>query len=191
MPFLDPPPFAAWQHVDARRGFEVAFFRDGGARIDGCTTAVEADEPWIIRYTIELDAHWRTRHARIVGRSRDGTHECELATDGAGAWLVDGVAAPHLDGCLDVDLESSALTNLFPIRRLALAVGSDAEAPAAYVRATDLRIERLEQHYARLPDEGDTLRFDYAAPAFDTRVVIRSDAHGLALDYPGIAKRSA
>ncbi len=31
---------------------------------------------------------------------------------------VDGEPAPHLDGVLDVDLESSALTNAFPVHRL-------------------------------------------------------------------------
>jgi uncharacterized protein len=38
---------------------------------------------------------------------------------------------------------------LFPARRLELAVGRHADAPAAYVRAEDLRVERLEQRYLR------------------------------------------
>ncbi|MGH3311982.1 MAG: hypothetical protein ACRDP3_15580 [Streptomyces sp.] len=43
MDFRDPPRTAAWQHVEARSGFEVVYFHsvDDGWRIDGCTTAVE------------------------------------------------------------------------------------------------------------------------------------------------------
>jgi hypothetical protein len=40
-----------------------------------------------------------------------------------------------LDGCLDADLESSAMTNAMPVRRLGLAVAARAAAPAAYFRA--------------------------------------------------------
>jgi hypothetical protein len=36
-----------------------------------------------------------------------------LRADGDGSWVVDGRPAPQLDGCLDVDLESSSMTNAF------------------------------------------------------------------------------
>jgi hypothetical protein len=189
--FADVPAWAAWQHHTARHGFEVAFFAAdaGGVRIEGCTSGVEEGEPWWVEYAIDLDAAWHTRRARVVGRSRSGARERRLTTDGTGRWLVDGVAAPHLDGCFDVDLESSALTNQFPMRRLALAHGESASAPAAYVRAVDLRVERLEQQYRRLDDEDGRARFDYEAPVFSTKCVIVYDAHGLAIEYPGIGTR--
>src|SRR3954453_15836540 len=44
-----------------------------------------------------------------------------------------GRAPPPLDACLDVDLESSAMTNALPVHRLNLATGERAQAPAAYV----------------------------------------------------------
>ncbi len=53
-------------------------------------------------------------------------------------WRIDGRPSPHLDGCRDVDLESSALTNALPVHGLGLHVGQGAEAPAACVRALDL-----------------------------------------------------
>jgi hypothetical protein len=74
-----------------------------------------------------------------------------LEGDGAGHWLVDGEVAPYLDGCLDMDLESPALTNALPVHRLALPVGGRATAPATYVHALDLAVERLEQAYTRIP----------------------------------------
>lgn len=46
---------------------------------------------------------------------------------------------------LDVDLESSALTNALPVHRMGLGIEPAADAPAAYVRALDLSVDRLEQ----------------------------------------------
>jgi hypothetical protein len=114
---------------------------------------------------------------------------------------VNGVAAPQLTGCLDVDLESSAFTNALPVHRLALSVGQEADAPAAWVRAADLSVERLEQRYAREANEGDRQRYHYTSPAFEglgprvsgelfeTELVY--DQAGLVIDYPGITVRAA
>ncbi len=112
----------------------------------------------------------------------------QLEVDSSAHWLVDGVAAPLLDGCLDVDLESSACTNTLPVHRLQLSIGASADAPAAYVRALDLRVERLEQSYARI-DDGAEQRYDYESPAYDFACRLTFDASGLATDYPGIAVR--
>jgi hypothetical protein len=193
MEFSAPPPMAAWRHRYARDGFEVVFLvaGDDGYRLEGHTAAVEDGLAWAVRYLITLDAGWRTRHARVWGRSEAGVHELTLEADGSGGWLVDGAAAPRLDGCLDVDLESSACTNTLPVHRLGLEVGEAADAPAAYVRALDLRAERLEQRYLRVEDDGKRLSYDYAAPAFDYQGQLVYDESGLVLDYPGIAVRAA
>ncbi|HLW96227.1 MAG TPA: putative glycolipid-binding domain-containing protein [Solirubrobacteraceae bacterium] len=190
MTFAPPPTAAAWRHTGARSGFEVVFFQllDDGWQAEGWTTAVEHDETWAVAYTIQLDGSWATRSARVLGRSMSGARSTLLETDGNGHWLVDGEAAPHLNGCLDVDLESSAMTNAFPVHRLALATGASASCPAAYVRAADLAVERLEQTYARpLDDAGGW--YEYAAPAFEFTCRLAYDESGLVLRYPGIATR--
>jgi uncharacterized protein len=186
------PSTAAWRHLDARLGFEVLFTRPerGCLRLEGHSTAVE-DEAWAIHYDLTLDDRWVTRSAHVVARSALGVHEVRLEADGTGVWQIDGKAAPWLDGCLDVDLEASACTNALPIHRLGLSVGRRADAPAAYVRAPMLRVERLEQTYARLPDDGESARYEYVAPAFDFSAVLTYDRFGLVLDYPGIAVRVA
>jgi uncharacterized protein len=186
------PATACWQHREARSGFEVACFQAaaGGWRLDGTTTAIEDGQAWIVTYSIGADAAWLTREARVTARTASGLRQTELASDGAGHWLVDGRPAGHLDGCLDIDLESSALTNTLPVHRLELAPGTAARPPAAYVRAPDLGTERLEQVYARLPDEAGRQRYRYAAPAFDFTCTLSYDERGLILDYPGIAVRA-
>jgi hypothetical protein len=187
------PATAAWRQLGARDGFEVLFLgREArGYRFEGHATAVEEGITWSVRYSIAVDAGWETRAAHVAARSAAGEREVRIEANGVGGWRVDGRAAPELDGCLDLDLEASAFTNAFPVRRLRLDVGEDADAPAVYVRAPNLRVARLEQHYARLPDDGANERYDYAAPAFEYRDVIVYDDLGLVLDYPGIAVRVA
>jgi hypothetical protein len=186
------PVTAAWQHRDARLGFEVVYFQPVGRgyHINGCTTAVEDGQTWMVSYAIRLDETWTTRSARIAGRSASGIRHVRLEADGRGQWRVDGKAASHLDGCLDVDLESSAMTNALPVHRLGLRIEAGASAAAAYVRALDLGVGRLEQDYLRCADEGRHRRYDYTAPAFDFACRLVYDESGLVLDYPGIAVRA-
>ena len=181
--------FAAWQHVEARDGFEVVFI--DGLQFEGKTAAVEEGEAWAVAYVIELAADGTTRSARVSGLSTRGRREVVLEADATSRWRVNGGPAPHLDGCLDVDLESSSLTNAFPVARLGLEVGEEAEAPAAYVRALDLTVERLEQHYLRLEDGERGQRYHYTSPAFEFECELAYDGSGLVLDYPGIAVRVA
>lgn len=191
MVFAAPPATAAWRHRGARSGFEVVFFQslDDGWRIHGCTTAVEDGRTWVVDYTITVDATWTTRSVRVTGRAGSGARSTVLEADGAGHWRVDGVAAPHLDGCLDVDLESSAMTNALPVRRLNLSIGGHASAPAAYIRALDLSVERLEQRYVRAADEGSHHSYDYIAPSFEFSGRLVYDESGFVLAYPGLAVR--
>jgi hypothetical protein len=189
--FAPLPPTAAWRHVDGQDGFESVFLRDvaSGHVVDGHTAAIERGAIWAVHYTIEVDEHWVTQHCRVSSWSEHGEREIQLTRDAAGRWRVDGVLAPELDGCLDVDLEASVCTNVLPVRRARLALHRSMEAPAAYVRAPGLEVERLEQSYFRLSSDDDDLLFEYRSPRFDVECELRFGADGLVLDYPGIATR--
>ena len=82
------------------------------------------------------------------------------------------------------------MTNALPVHRLALPTGATAQAPAAYVRALDLSVGRLEQQYTRTSDQHGHQRYDYTAPAFDFSCQLVYDEAGLVLAYPGIAVRT-
>lgn len=185
------PPAAAFRHREARDGFEVVYCEphEDGARVEGHTTAVEEGESWSVRYTIEVDGGSRTRHAAVVVRSRAGERAVRLERAEEARWRVNGHPAPHLDGCLDVDLEASAFTNALPVRRLRLEVGEEADAPAAYVRALDLAVERLAQRYRRLDAGPGVERYWYESPAFGFACELAYDPSGVILDYPGIGRR--
>jgi hypothetical protein len=180
---LEPlPAAAAWQHVGARSGFEVLFSH--GSTLEGHTTAAEGREIWWLHYVIELDDAWQTRRVEVTGRSRAGPRTTVLERLDGDRWTIGDVPAPQLAGCVDVDLESSAVTNTLPIHRLEFPDGEPVSCPAAYVRA-DLTVERLEQTYAARSG----LRFGYTAPAFAFAAELRFDGSGLIIDYPGIATR--
>jgi len=91
MPFSALPVTAAWQHRDARAGFEVAWFRAAGRgyHLSGCTTGAEDGQTWVISYAIELDQTWATRSARITGQSAAGIRHARLQADGHGHWRID------------------------------------------------------------------------------------------------------
>jgi hypothetical protein len=185
------PAAAAWRHVGDRTGVEVAFFSsiDQAWRIEGTCTAVEAGAAWICRYLIEIDSAFRTRRAEVVGQFAQGAIRRVLDAAGDGEWLVDGVPASELSGCLDVDLAASAMTNTFPVHRLDLEDGDERDAPAAYVQMGSLAVSRLPQTYRRLPDGAEGPRFDYSSPIHDFRAFLTFDRSGLILDYPEIATR--
>lgn len=182
--FADLPTFAAWRFVDAVDGFEVLYAAPG--RLRGHTSAVEDGLPYAVRYDIAFDDRWRTREARVWNDTLDGPRETVLRSDGEGRWTVDGERAPQLDGLVDVDIEASAVTNLLPVHRLAMARGEVVTASAAYVQALDLTARRLDQTYC-LREDG---RYDYTSEGGFT-AVLEYDAAGLILDYPGIARRFA
>jgi len=185
------PESAAWRHLGAREGFETTFFaRDGsGVLIEGHTAAVEDGEAWAVRYAVVVDEQWHTRHATIAGQSARGRREVIVESVGAGRWHVDGEHRPELDGCVDVDLESSACTNTLPVHRLRLDAGEHGVSPAVYVRASDLSVMRLDQDYQRRDGDRETERYWYQSATFDYEAELVFDAAGLTVDYPALAQR--
>jgi uncharacterized protein len=58
---------------------------------------------------------------------------------------------------LDVDLEASACTNAVPVKRLCLGI-SEAACTSGLRAAPTFRVDRLEQVYALLPNDGERSR---------------------------------
>jgi uncharacterized protein len=183
--FTALPLSAAWRFVETVNGFEVVYARPNLLR--GHTSAIENGQTYAVRYEIAFDDRWHTREAHVVSDTITGPRATLLKSDGKGHWTVDGKIAPDLDGLIDVDLEASACTNTLPIHRLAMPPGEVTAAPAVYIRAFDLSVQRLDQSYRRLDDH----RYDYTSTGVDFRAVLEYDTAGLILDYPGIAVRFA
>jgi hypothetical protein len=189
---LTPPPTgASWSHVEARAGFEVAFFSDvrDGHRLTGHTTAHESRTLWSVGYDVTVDHSWTTVSVHASTLTATGRTELVLTRSPEGRWTANGERRPDLDGCLDVDFESSAVTNTLPLHRRDFVVGVDVDVPAALVRADDLRVERLEQRYTLVEAAAHGSLFHYESSTFDFSCNLRFDGAGLVVEYPGIAAR--
>ncbi|MEH3054644.1 MAG: putative glycolipid-binding domain-containing protein [Patulibacter minatonensis] len=195
-------PSLAWQHAGAREGFEVATVQPLGGSgteatvVRGTVAAVEAGRAYVLSYLIALDGRARTRRAELRLATPTAALRRSVEADGHGHWLVDGAPAAQLDGLLDLDLETSLLTNAFPVARLALGVGESAVAPAAWLRTDGLRLEPLEQHYERLPGgsgagAGCGERYAYRSPAHGFSCELPFAVDGFVVDYPGLGRRVA
>lgn len=99
-----------------------------------------------------------------------------------GRWALNGTERPQAAGCVDVDLNFTPATNLIAIRRLALQVGDQSEAPAAWLRFPELALERLEQQYHRVALD----RYDYQAPGVGYAATLQVSEIGFVTRYPGL-----
>ena len=145
-----------------------------GARLAGTVLTAEDGTPFEVRYAVDVDRRWATRHADV--RITDGA-SLVLETDGRGHWAAGGRRVLDLDGCRDVDLEISPSTNTLPIRRLRPQVGESAPARAAWVRFPSLTVEPLDQTYERIGESS----WRYRSGDFEAELEV--DADGLVVRY--------
>lgn len=165
--------------------------------------------PYRLDLELTTGADWVTRTLALTATGDGWLTSLVLERDAAGVWAgsrsANGSEPPAVQGSapagsvepadvpahvLDVDVQWSPVTNLMPVRRLGLdRAGSAGTFTMAWVSVPSLAVTLDEQHYTLLGvDEGDVCaRFDNGGGFFTA--VIRCDADGVALDYPGIARR--
>ena len=163
----------------------------GGVRADSLIIAVDdAGRPYRARYRIDCDGDWTVRRARIE-LLEGPPRALDLRADGHGRW-TDGVtgAAMPLDGCMDVDVYPSPLTNTLPIRRLPDPIVSRPVAiEVAWVVLPELTVRVARQEYTLLARGADGARWRFRSLDSDFTVELDVDRDGLVRDYPDIARR--
>lgn len=134
-------------------------------------------------YEIGLDPGWVFRGLRL--EKTDG-EVLLLNADGRGHW-TDGEhrRLPHLDGCLDIDLSGSPLTNTLPIRRASFTPGVPQRFKIAWIPLDTLKPRIDEQTYT-LIDDGQYL-YESSDSAFKAEVSV--DDAGLIVNYPSLFER--
>ena len=93
-----------------------------------------------------------------------------------------GVERPDLQGCDDVDLSFSPVTNLLPIRRLHLNIGERSTVRAAWLDFPACKLAPLEQVYERVGDS--TYRYESAGGTFVA--ILQVNAAGFVTSYSGL-----
>jgi uncharacterized protein len=179
------PPEASvlWRRIDEPGHDACGLWHvANGWRLHGSAVFALHGERCLLEYDAQCDASWRARSASVAGWIGRRHVALEIAADTEGTWYLNSDAQPAVAGCIDVDLNFTPATNLIAIRRLALRVGERADAPAAWLRFPELRLERLEQEYRRIDSE----QYGYAAPDVGYSGVLRVLPVGFVTLYPGL-----
>ncbi len=179
-----------WQSW-AGPGLELARITadSGGVRAESVSIGLDAGSAYTVRYSLRCDAGWRVRtlEAWTLG-VKDAA--LALTCDGTGRWTgPDGRHRPSRDGCFDVDLPSTLLTNTQPNRPLGMVPGWSEEISVLYVTVPALTVSVARQRYTCLTwgPEGGRYRFESIGSDFTAELTV--DGDGLVIEYPRIARR--
>lgn len=177
----------AWRRLDTP-GLELATWRAGadGSTLQGRVLVLESGSHLSVDYRIELDAEWVTRRVDVDLLADSHPAGVRLEHDGEGGWLRDGRPDPGLQGCLDVDLQVTPLTNALPVNRLRIAEGTAADILAAWVHFPGLSVDAAPQRYQRLGST--TYRYSSLDSGFTAQVEVDED--GFPVIYQGIWQRA-
>lgn len=180
-----------WRRLDVP-GHDAATLVEGavGAELRGMAVFGEAGSSTALQYRVHCDARWQTTDALVHGWRDAEAVELRILRDEQSRWSLNGTACPGVAGCLEVDLNFTPATNLFPLRRLALAIGQAAEVRSAWLEWPGGTLSPLVQRYARISDA--MYRYEADVPGGDpfTRL-LRVDPSGWVLEYAGLWQADA
>jgi hypothetical protein len=176
-----------WERLD-ELGWETVSLTQvpTGWEIDGRYVGRHEGHAVAADYKLMLDAHWVT--VRLDAAWGIGPARRAMTLDRLGTrWHVDGTPRPDLDGCIDVDIRWTPLTNSLPIRRLGLPENATRDVDIAWIAEGDLTIHRAPQRYTRTG--ANTWRFESLDTGFLADLQVDDD--GFVIDYPGFFRRLA
>src|SRR5215831_17781007 len=155
--------------------------RQNGWFLQGTAVFHFERQPCRLDYTIQCDHEWRTEEVTVDGWLGNDVVRHEITVDSSRRWHFDGRATSDLEGCVDIDLGFSPLTNTLPIRRLTLEFGASAQVCAAWLPVPGFEVRPLEQVYSLL----DVSRYRYESGGGRFAADLDVDAEGLVIEYPG------
>jgi hypothetical protein len=205
------PISALWRRLDEPHGLVHGAISeleptldhpDGAFLLDGAAIGTDTPDdtgpigeqrtphPWSTRFSVVVDDRWQTRSCFIEVLGGDGLDRVTLTADALGHWTLDGRDWTELEGCRDVDVSISPLTNTLVVLRLGLAVGEERHLDVAWVDVPSLAVARVTQTYRREPDGPRGRQYVYADPTYGS-FVFTVDPLGVVLEYQGLFARVA
>lgn len=168
-----------WRRLD-QPGLELARIEPAPDGLSVTSSVIDGgSEPFSLRYTWSLDPDWRTRSLRIDW-SNEHDRTLTIEREGDADWKIDGEPAPHLSGCIEVDLSATPFCNGLAIRRL----GKSGDLRAAWINAADLSIVSSRQSYEKL--DARNWRYTDMGVARGFEAGLHLDADGLVERYEGL-----
>jgi hypothetical protein len=154
--------------------------RGDGFEISGTALYLDSHQPTSLDYRVSCNSDWSSQSASVKGWVGCEKREFSISRDVAGAWAIDGVEIPGVDGLLDIDLGFTPATNTNAINRLRLGVGDEAETTAVWLDTDDWCFKPLTQVYRRLSET----EFAYCSPSHDYTATLVTDDFGIIRLYP-------
>ncbi len=183
----------SWAGVDCLR-LEAArvVLGEVGLRATGSLVNAqqEGSEAYSASYSLATDETGVAQRLTVRTAWAKGEQHVTVTRSEEGAWLVDhgqGAARTHFGGALDVDLEFSPLFNALPIRRLGLHRDTARhDLSVVFVALPSLEVCRVSQTY-RTVSLGEPAVVSLSSDSWEVELTV--DTNGLALEYPGLARR--
>jgi hypothetical protein len=177
-----------WHRLD-KPGHDAATIERiaDGWRVSGVAVVAESALPCRVDYDVACDSRWVTRSCSLRGYVGAKPVALDVLRSGSDTWTVDGVDAPDLQECTDIDLGFTPATNVLPIRRLNLRIGQRALVRAAWIRFPEFTAEVLDQVYTRQAAD----RYLYESDNGGFRRELGVDQFGCVVDYPGLWRAEA
>lgn len=172
-----------WQRLDIPGHDACAINQnDTGWKLCGSAVFQHDGNPVRLSYEVVCDAAWRTLYGQVEGWLGERPVIFRITRTKADAWQLNGLVVPNLETCVDLDLGFTPATNLLPLRRLNLAKGQAAEAPAAWLNVSMGTFTLLPQRYERRSEE----TYWYEAPTIQYAAMLTVDQVGFVVQYPGL-----
>lgn len=150
----------------------------------------EGIETYSVSYSLATDESGVTQRLTVRTAWTKGEQHVTVTRSEEGVWLVDhgqGAARTHFGGAVDVNLEFSPLFTALPVRRLGL--HRDAarhDLPVVFVALPSLEVRGVSQTY-RTVSLGEPAVISLSSDSWEVELTV--DTNGLALEYPGLARR--
>ena len=172
-----------WRRLDQPGHDCCRLFRlSSGWKLRGMAVFSEAGQPCSFAYEVVVDSHWKTRSARLTGFRAKKEIDLRIRRTADGNWRVGTEIQHAVADYVDIDLGFTPATNMLAVRRLNLSVGEYAEAPAAWLALSSLKLKVLPQTYLR----SAKLEYEYEAPSVGYKGRLRVSKLGVVEQYPGL-----
>jgi hypothetical protein len=188
------PEFVAWRRLDVSSHCVANLAHPShGVWIEADELVAGPRKPYALRMNLDLDPAWRTRSAwaQVIGPRAWTSLIIERVDDAR--WAVNGRRRSRLDGCVEIDIAASPLTNTMAIRHLGLAVGEEGTLRVAWIDVPSLRVTAEEQGYRRIGPVEDSPGLEAYEfwPVGGRSYRLTVDEDGLVVDYEDLAARMA
>jgi hypothetical protein len=172
-----------WRRID-QPGHEAArlIFHDPFWHLSGTAVFGHDGLPCRLEYLVACSSAWHTLHAKITGWMGGRCVRLDVAADASHNWRLNGRGCPEVAGCIDLDLAFSPITNMLPIRRLALPLDHSADVTAAWLKFPELTLRPLSQSYRHIADH----RYRYQAHEGSFTAELDVNPAGMVVRYPGL-----